>query len=119
MIRTVAIIFGDNDFGKTFLSVLNTVKRVLENKPETEEKELSTIIKFMAVSHYIGFQYSFDPSNYGGRHHSQDQHFSHIIDYFESIRILVNESAEKDILTEDHDGGAWYLSLQDGKISGY
>jgi hypothetical protein len=134
--RTIAIILGDNDFGSTFRNLLVTIKRVLEWHSVTSEpvwfpevgRQLETIdeqniefmIRFLALPHYVAFQYSFNPKDYGGdKDKTSEDHLTSIGEYFSKLRVLFDEEAELDIASEVHDSGAWYLELQSGSIMSY
>ena len=78
---------------------------------------ISSMIRDMAVGHYMAFQYSFDLRDYHWT--SYDDHVKSVTKYFKKIRVLCDEEAERDIATSDHDGGAWYLEIQSGTIKGY
>ena len=119
--RTIAIILGDNDFGSTFLNLLETVERMFEwHEDETlNEENVAFAIRALAMPHYVAFQYRFNPACYGRQDLTVEEHLADISKYFNDLRILFDEEAEHDIATGDHDGGAWYLEIQSGTITGY
>ena len=116
-IRTVAIVLGDNDFGNTFVPLLGAVKLLLAHRKDLDEAALATVVRRMALPYYVGWQYGFDPALYGDG--SEQEHLERTGKYLSGAKILFNEEAESDILSKDHDHGAWYLSTQDGAIQGY
>ena len=134
--RTIAIILGDNDFGNTFLNLLETLKRVLayhgaiSDEPWRSEvkahntrsdrvltqENIKFIIQQMIMPHYIAFQYSFDERNYGG---TPEEHFAHLSKYLSKVKVLFDEEAEASIAEGWHDGDSWYLELLSGTVSSY
>jgi hypothetical protein len=132
--RTIAIVFGDNDFENTFRPLLETVKRVIEHRdrnygiraylevrkgktvadavvlPSISEDLVKKIIMNGALFHYQAFQEDI------GRGTSDSLRTSN---YLQGIKVLFDEEAEKDILEKDHNHGAWYLELATGKIYSY
>lgn len=107
--RTIAIILGDNDFGNTFIPLLESIGNAIEFRRNAERDELSPEILTKTIHegikfHYLAYQVRYDLEAY----ESTDD-CDKIICYLDKIRILFDEEAEADILTEDRDGGAWYL----------
>ena len=115
--RTIAIVLGDNDFGNTFRPLLESVQRVLAYRDDLTPENVETIIRQGALSHYVAYQFRFSMGGYGGG--DMETHFQSIRSYFKDLRVLFDEEAETDILTNDHDCGAWYLEIQSGVIAGY
>jgi len=118
LIRSVAIVLGDNDFGQTFHNLLETILRVIVNDPIISEYSIEKIIKEGLRFHYIAFQNKYDPY-YGNGVDSFKKHFDHIENYLSSIRIYFNDDAEREFENGDHDGGAWILCIQDGSITSF
>ena len=123
-IRTIAIVLGDNDFGNTFRPLLEGLKAVLayhedRNGFSLEPEQIEMVIRQNIMAYYVGYQYRFDPTCYGDGSKTHEQHLAHTADWLKDIKVLFNEAAEQDIATADHDGGAWYLELQSGTVSGY
>jgi hypothetical protein len=119
-IRTIAIVLGDNDFGHTFINLLDSIYKAIEygsvtiqDKKEEQIRDITYAIKNGIRYHYITFQLL----SYGGN--VSENMLERTLKYLESIRILFDEDAEKDIVEKDHDGGAWYLEVQTGKVYGY
>jgi hypothetical protein len=139
--RTIAIIFHDNDFGTTFMNLLDTLKRVFEyhganseplwltaamGRPQPEvltRENVEYMIRMMVISHYAAFQYSFRPKDYGTDHEpspvAHEHHLAGIAEYLSKFRVLFDEEAEADIAKEWRNGEAWYLELQTGIIRSY
>lgn len=106
--KTIAIVLGDNDFGNTFVPLLNSINKAIQysNLPqESVEKCIRAGIEY----HYMAFQL-------GGK--SNDR-IPQTIQYLSKIRILFDKDAEKDIENEDHDSGAWYLEVMTGEVFPY
>lgn len=115
--RTIAIVLGDNDFGRTFKPLLETVYRAWEWHGPLEMPHadyLRNAIRELIKGHYLLFQVSYDY-----RPESQVERADKTAAYLGSIRILFDEEAEQDIMTRDHDGGAWYLELATGLVYSY
>jgi hypothetical protein len=120
--RTIAIVLGDNDFGNTFRPLLEGLKDIIEyHKPfELTKENIDLIIRQSIIAYYIGYQYRFDLQNYHVKvQKTEEEHLNSIWVYLKDVKILFDEEAEADIASKDHDGGAWYLELQSGIISGY
>lgn len=112
-IRTIAIVLGDNDFSNTFRPMLNGLKLALDYRDDCQpnREQIELMIRKSILSYYVNYQYRFDLST--------QEDLTVTERYLQYVKILFNEEAEADIQTKDHDGGAWYLELQSGVISGY
>ncbi|MFA5071153.1 MAG: hypothetical protein WC511_02170 [Candidatus Pacearchaeota archaeon] len=110
--RTIAIVFGDNDFSKTIHSIVVSLYNVLQYRKDLSENAVKEIVRVGIPFHYLAYQHSWDnPSGYdvGGSIH-----------YLENrIKVLFDGEAERHISEHDHDGGSWYIELQSGNISSY
>jgi hypothetical protein len=116
-IRTIAIVLGDNDFGNTFRPLLEGLKPIFDYRDgNLTPKQCELIIIQSIMAYYVGYQYSFFLQSYGN---IGEDHLERTAKYLKDIKVLFNEDAEQDISTADHDGGAWYLELQSGTVSGY
>lgn len=115
-IRTVALVFGDNDFGKTFKPLLESLHRAIalraDDGDELSKQEIVELINSGIEFHYRAFQY--DSSRSQGV-----LSVEHIVKYLRSVRVLFDEEAELDIQNVDHDGGAWYLETATGEVYYY
>lgn len=110
--RTIAIVLGDNDFGNTFRPLLEGLKPILSEN-QLVESNVELIIRKSIIAYYVGYQHRFD------MHKDSEADLEHIGKYLSGIKVLFDDVAEEDIATVDHDGGAWYLELQSGIVSGY
>lgn len=116
--RTLAIVLGDNDFGNTFHPLLKGLKAILADRGEVLSRmDIEIIIRQSIMAYYVGYQYTFLPGDYMSETH--EAHLAHIAKYLSRIRVLFDEEAERDIVTEDHDHGAWYLEIQSGRVEAY
>lgn len=111
--RTIAIVFDNNDFGNTFVPLLESIHRAIDwnggLSREVIEKAIRAGIKF----HYIAFQH-------GNRYGQPGYPSVHsTVEYLSNIRILFDEEAEADICGVDHDSGAWYLEIPTGNVYFY
>jgi hypothetical protein len=113
VVRTVAVILGDNDYGTTFEPLLNSVYRAYEWNGGLSTEVLEMSIRAGIEFHYVAFQQ--------GQCHSQPGYrpVKDTVSYLSSVRVLFDEEAEADILQCDHDSGAWYLELQTGQVRSY
>lgn len=116
MIRSIAIILGDNDFGATFRNLLDTIRNVLINDPDIPEDVMQKIIRHGIKFHYIAFQ---NPYEYKFSEKTFEDEFNRTEQYLSSIDIYFNEIAEKKFETEDHDAGAWFLQVNSGTITSF
>lgn len=114
-IRSIAIVFGDNDFGITFMNLLDTIKNVLLHDDTIPEDVLETIIRKGILFHYIAFQ-----NRYQYKHDKTfEEEFTRIGEYLSGIKILFDGHAELAYENEDHDSGAWFLDVTSGKIMSF
>jgi hypothetical protein len=112
IVKSFAIIVGDNDYSMTFLPLLETITRYItwKGKEETITKdEVENLIRDGIEYHYKTFQKT---SN------SCDSQYT--IEYLLNvIRIIFNNAANEDFLTVDHDYGAYYISFSDFSVKSY
>jgi hypothetical protein len=113
VIRTVAIVLNDNDFGNTFRPLLESIYSAITwNGGMSREAIIASILAGVEF-HYVAFQHGshFGESGYGTTEGT--------VKYLKEAQILFNEEAEADICQKDHDAGAWYLDVQSGNIAAY
>ena len=109
--RTIVITLCNNDFSSTFVNLLATIRGVIAYNPQLKEEEIVSIIKSGITFHYLAFSNCFKSS-------SGD--FERTASYLRNnIEILFDEKAEDKILHTDHDGGSYYLNLQDSTIGSF
>ena len=65
--------------------------------------------------HYMAFQNQYRYSN-GSEF---EDHFNHIEEYLSHIDILFDAEADKAFNKDDHDGGAWHLTVSTGQINSF
>ena len=112
-IRTIAVILGDNDFGHTFMPLLETVARAISDASMPPSRErVERMIRSGIEMHYLAFQCS-------NRETIDEGRLEHTMEYLSSVRILFDAEAEVDICVKDHDGGAWYLETITGNVYSY
>jgi|ERR1700739_766954 len=119
--RTIAVVFGDNDFGCTFRPLMETLLRVIEYRgaENITEDEVRAIVKNNLFGHYIAFQHHFDHDSRRNLERIEDS-LDHTEKYLLSkTKVLFDEEAEKHIAYYDHDHGSFYLELQSGTIASY
>ena len=112
--RTVAIVLGDNDFGNTFIPLLETLYNAIQWNNGLSEDCVRAFISSAAVSHYIAFQRgsSWGEDGYGT--------LAHTAAYLaKKINVLFDEEAEADIESRFENGEAWYLEIPTGKVYSY
>jgi len=113
-IRTISVIYGDNDFPHTFNHLLETIVRALEWRgEELTRNDIDFLIREGFKFHYMAYQMRFRED----KKHLKDLDF--LVDNFKDIKILFDEEAEFDIENNDHDCGASYVVLLDGIINNY
>ena len=112
--RTIALVFGDNDFGNTFRPLLESVYRAFDWNGELSEEVVKAAVYAGIEFHYLAFQHArhFGQPGYG----SLEQK----IEYLRGVRVLFDEEAEADICNPNgHNAGAWYLELATGQVTAY
>jgi hypothetical protein len=117
--RTISIVLGDNDFGSTFINLLESVYRFIKAcspfvEAFTSEEVVAEIIRAGIKFHYLAYQH--DPRREVTEYNNVETTTKYLLD---GIKILFDEEAELDILHIDHDGGAWYLEVYSGRVSSY
>jgi len=117
VIRTVAIILGDNDFGFVYYNLLESVKNLIKWFDGTDpECDMQTkIVEFINQSS-LAFYFAY---NNWLTLETFIEKRTFMSEYLSEAKILFNEEAEEDILNNYHDYGAWYLEVQSGKIESY
>ena len=111
--RSIAIVLNDNDFGRTFMPLLESIKLALSIKPDLTKEVIEKAIRVGVEFHYLAYQLR---NNLGQRGYlSVDETVKYLRD---NIKILFDDEAEEDRMG-DHDGGAWYLLVSYGQITSY
>lgn len=114
MIKFVAIIIGDNDFGDTFKAILSTVQLTLEKNPSITQEQMTQIIDMGIGFYYVAFQHT----NHNTVNNQTD--IDNVVKYLrDQMRILYNDEAVEASCSADHDGGAWYLDVIYNQISSF
>jgi hypothetical protein len=109
-IYLIALVVGNNDYNTTFVSLLESINRVLMWRKLPSEAFVEDLIRSGIRFHYLGFQVS----------EEQLGNLAQTVEYLQkNVKVLFNEEAEKDIQTQDHDHGAWYLEVTTGEIYDY
>ena len=106
-IHAISIVFDDNDYGNTFRPLLQTVLRAIEYHGELTKEQAAWMIRDGIAFHYMAFQ-----------NLSRREAVEGVTEYLQSVSILFDEEACADTLI-DRDGGAWFLDVQTGQITGY
>lgn len=106
-IHAISIVLGDNDYGNTFRPLLQTVLRAIEYHGELTKEQAAWMIRNGIDFHYHAFQ-----------NLTRGEAGPGVLGYLNSIRILFDEDACADTMI-DRDGGAWFLDVQTGQITGY
>ncbi len=112
--RTIAITLGDNDFGKTFFNLLDSILSAIQEHGKLSEEAIKNFIMEGIKYHYLAFQRgnSYDDIGYEGLGSTLKYLNRH-------IRIHFDDDAEFLILNKDYDSGAWYLDIQSETISSF
>lgn len=111
--RTIAIVLGDNDFGLTFIPLLETLNNAIQYNGELSEDCVRAFVKDAALSHYKAFQRG---STWGDDGYGT---FEHTEKYLQKAKVLFDDEAEADIATRFQNGEAWYLEIPTGKVYSY
>lgn len=112
-VRTMALVFGDNDFGYTFRNLLESIYRAFEFNNGLSREALTRAVQSGIEFHYIAFQHG---------PHLGEKGYGRVEDtvrYLNGVKILFDEEAEADISLKDHDHGAWYLEMATGQVYAY
>lgn len=111
--RTIAIVLGDNDFGMTFMPLLETLYNAIQYNGELSEDCVRAFVADAAISHYMAFQRgsTWGQSGYGTIEHTEK--------YLKKAKVLFDDEAEADIATRFQNGEAWYLEISTGKVYSY
>lgn len=112
-VRTVALVLNDNDFGNTFIPLLDSLYRAIIWNSGISRDAIKDAVFAGIEFHYVAFQH--------GKHFGESGYLTteQTVKYLKEVKILFNEEAEADACQKDHDGGAWYLDLQSGTVSSY
>jgi len=115
-ITSIAIVFDDNDFGNTFINLMNTVKNILYYNKTSDRVVLTKIILEGCRFHYIAFQNQYDYKNVWATH---EEHFDFIEQYLRTgIKVFFNEEeANAKYFNEDHDSTSYHLDVASGQIN--
>lgn len=112
-VYAVAIVLGDNDFGNTMRPLLESVYRAYQFRGKMFDAEhLQEIIEEGLKFHYLAFQ------DYGevARNPKTDSTVNYLL---EGLTVLFNQDAVREIATQDHDKGAWFLSFVVGEVHSF
>jgi len=113
--RTIAVIYGDNDYYTTFKYLLETIVKAIDYREgdtnELTKENVETLIREGFKFHYMAFQMP-------NLKDERDVKITcdHIVN---KIKVLFDEEAEKSIENADYDFGACYVTLCDKKINFY
>ncbi len=104
-IRSIAIRFGDNDFGMTFLPLLETVMRALDDwwgEEEFTRADVTRIINDGVMFHYKAFQCR---GNY------LEDRLDHLEDYLKvpERKVFINDEADQ-MSMEWNNSETFYIS---------
>jgi hypothetical protein len=110
-IYLIAIVIGNNDYNATFVELLETINRTLVWREFAPKTFVEDLIRSSIRFHYLAFQANLT---------KEAKELEQTVSYLQkNIRVLFNEEAQKDIETQDHDHGAWYLEVATGEIYDY
>ena len=94
----VCLVLGDNDFGNTFVPLLKTIHKIIQEDPSVSREHIYKLVHLGIAFHYYAYQGS-SINNVG------------VLDYLSKIEILFDGEAAKFIESHDHDGGSWFLEV--------
>jgi hypothetical protein len=116
-VRTIAIVLCDNDFGNTFVPLLNAMNDVIKYRKGSEitPEFMEKVIRLSIMPFYVAFQHR--PELLSILPHGEEM--ANTEKYLSKIKVLFDEEAEAHIANTDHDGGSWYLEVQSGVVSSY
>jgi len=110
-IYLIAVVVGNNEYNTTFVELLESINRVLMWRELPSTAFVEDLIRSSIHFHYLGFQVS------------EEQQLGNVVQTVEhlqkNVKVLFNKEAEKDIETQDHGYGAWYLEVNSGEIYDY
>lgn len=107
-VSAIAIVLGNNSYGNTFRPLLQSVRRAIEYHGEITREQAAWMIRNGIDWHYQTFQNLANGEPARG-----------VLGYLGSVQILFDDAARADAASKDHDGGAWFLSVDTGEIQSY
>ena len=114
--RTIAIVFGDNDFGGTFSTLLAATYKIIQDHGTDHftEQSVRDLINW-------GVEFYYRAYNLGRGWDQTEESIQQTLKYLkgEGLKVLFDEEAEADIINVDHDSGAWYVVLCEGIVRAY
>ncbi len=112
--RTIALVFGDNDFGNTFRPLLHTLFQAFEWNGRLSREVVEAAVRAGIEFHYLAFQHA---DHYGQPGYRP---VAETVAYLQSVQVLFDEEAEADICKPNgHNAAAWYLELATGQVRAY
>ena len=112
LVKSFAIVVGDNDYYMTFLPLLETVTRYIAWKgieDSITKDEVENLVRGGIEYHYRTFQKASICCD-------SQQTTEYLLN---AIRIIFNKAADEDFLTVDHDYGAYYINFSDCLAKSY
>lgn len=113
--RTIAIVFGDNDFRIILVEFCKTLYRIHQENPITTKERVEDLLREGFYFHYVSFGRWYQEYKETNKEHLEFLRNT----YFKGFKVLIDEEAEADISKKDHDGGAAYVLLESGQIESY
>lgn len=104
--KSIAIILGDNDFGNTMRPLLLNLADALTYGPDDlDETYIQRLVHEGMPWHYKAYQ---NRGSYG-----DEADAARVGAYLQdNAYVLYNAAADHAVKNEDHDSGAWYMSME-------
>lgn len=112
--HSIVIKLGDNDFHRTFVNLLDTINKAIDEndrKPFTEA-EIIDLIKRGTLFHYIAFQNQY-------RYNCTHDDLNNTQEYLSKLTIMFDDKADAYYKAGDQNGEAWHLDISTGMINSF
>lgn len=106
-IQAVALVLCDNDYGSTFVPLLESIYAAFVNSSGAMSAELMRKLIMTGIPyHYMAFQMD----------EKRGDTCDDAVPYLLNKVKIVFDSEAKEASLKDDDGGSWYLDLESGKV---
>jgi len=119
-VRSIAVVWGDNDFHNTFVPLLETLRRAVRYRSEALTPDaIKGLLRDGLWFHYLAFQgEAFRPqaiNRYKIPPPGDPTRLAQTMKYLsrDFLSVKFNEEADLAVGTEDHNHSAWYVRFDD------
>ena len=113
-VRTVVVALCDHDYSSVYWNMMESIKILVEylNGSNDIEWRIRQFVERSAEAFYVSCQLR-------RKEDFSEDDLKNTLKYLSSVRVMFNEEAEEFMMNHDHDGGSWYLTMDDGNISSF